>query len=290
MTAETIHTLARSIPDKLMPQGLLGGRTATSPYYGYDPDVHRFIATYRDVDFGWKFCCTAALHKLPFASSVLRGDDEVLWRAYLFCRDPKLYPSQDIKMAIGLASDYMRSTRQALHGFLLASDGNAVTAAADLGLPVDAVRAYEKLFFNVIDRKNDLAYIQSIVYPHGRLVELVEGYLQNEDIGAVIRRAGYNSGRDDVRFLIGSASSAVDALSRTQNPKQLENLMMAFAMVIARNGGLGQGITAMNNARQLLTAGKIGGETTADVLSGNISESIKPELQRWRSVQRSDAE
>ena len=290
MTAETIYELAKTIPDSIMPQGKLGGRMATSPYFGYDADVHRFVATYRDVDFGWNFCRTVAKHELPFTSGILRRDDEVLWRAYLFCRDPKMYNAPDIKMAIGIASNEMRATRQALQGLLLASDSTAVTAAADMQLPVDAVRAYEKLFFNVLDRRLDLAYIQSVVYPHGRLVELVDGYMQNEDIGAIVRRAGYNSGRDDVRGLMGASTSAVDALTKVQNPKQLENLMMAFAMFIARNGGLSQNLPAMNTARQLLTAGKIGGEVTGEVLSTDISQNLRGELTKWLPKYAREAE
>jgi hypothetical protein len=39
------------------------------------------------------------------------------------------------------------------------------------------VIAYEKLFFNVLDRKKDHSYIASVVYPEGRLVEAAEDYI-----------------------------------------------------------------------------------------------------------------
>lgn len=128
---------------------------------------------------------------------------------------------------------------------------------------MDTVKAFEKLFFNVLDRKSDVAYLQHIIYPHGRLVELMDNCMRTTDLGMLIRRAGYNNGTTDVLYLMGANSNAVSALSNADSPRALEQMMMSFAYIMARNGAINQSNTsAIANAKALMTAGKLGGQDT----------------------------
>ena len=122
MTAETIHTLSSSIPNRVMETNKLGHRLSYNPDLGYDPSVFRFISSYRDLNFGWQYARMTAEHRLRVVGNVLIGVDEVLWRAHLYCRDPRRYPSPDIQMALALASNDMAIPRAAIEGMLLSRD------------------------------------------------------------------------------------------------------------------------------------------------------------------------
>lgn len=283
MTADTISILATILPDHVISMSGFGGRTSFNPEWGYSSSVQRFISAYRDMDFGWRYVRALVQHRLPFHGAVIEGDDEVLFRAYMFCRDPKRYPSPDVELALALSLGQMRASRVTVEGMLLSQGATVVDVANELKLPAEAILAYERLFFNVIDRKDDTAYLQSIVYPHGRMVEMVEGYFENADLNQLIRRAGYNNGKEDVMYLMGASSSALDAMLQTSNTKQMESLMMTYGYMLARNGGLNQLRTpGVNNARALLTAGKLGGETLDNTpLTQDLSATLKEEMMRY---------
>jgi len=283
VTAETISILSNSLPDHVIRSGSFGGRVSFSSDWGYNTGVQRFISTYRDMDFGWRYVRALVEHKLPLTGAILHNDDEVLLRAYMFCRDPRRFKAPDIELALALAMNEMSTSRAAVEGLLLAADATLPAVANASGLPVEAVKAFERLFFNVLDRRDDTMYLQSIVYPHGRLVELVEGYMERTGLRDFIRRAGYNNGPDDVMYLMGASTSALDAISQASAPKQLESLMMAYGFMLARNGGMHQSRSAgLNNAKALLTAGKLGGETLDDSpMDQDLSGVMRAEMMRY---------
>lgn len=284
MTADTIHTLSASIPDDLLRETRPGGRAANVPGMGFDPDVYRFVSLYRMTDFGWKYASTAAHNngRMHLQSSQLLGDDEVIFRAYLFVRFPKEFPYPDIKGALALTTPAMATTRILLQGLLLSRDASVLSVAQDSGLDLGVVLAFEKLFFNVLDRKNDVSYLQSIVYPHGRLVELTEGYLRTTPLGPMIMRAGYNNGAAHVKFMLGTSNSALDALLRSTDPKQLEQLMMTYGFILAHNGGINQtALPGIAHARHLLTASKLGGQDAESMpLDDDLAGTLKTEALR----------
>jgi hypothetical protein len=211
------------------------------------------------------------------------GDDEMLFRAYMYRANGAKYGTEAVRGAVALTTPYLANTCASVQGLLLAPGADAQSVANLVGLSRDIVAAYEKLFFNVLDRKDDLQYLQRIVYPHGRMVELMDNYLQRETMGALARRAGFNNGAADVLFFMGASNSALDALLQAASAKQLESMMMAFGLLLARNGGLNQAsLPALSNARQLLTAGKLGGEVNQDqALSTDLSETLRREISQY---------
>lgn len=290
MTADTIQTLSAAIPDDVLKASSLAGRLTFNPIIGYDPHVHRFVSSYRDLDFGWHYARLTAQHNLPVVGGALLGTDDVLWRAYLFCRDPRRYGSRDIQMALALASHELNTARTTVEGLLLSKDATHQSVATKVKLPIEAVVAFERLFFNVLDRKDDTLYLQSILYPHGRLVELMDDYLEKSGFRQLVRRTGYNNGAEDVMYLVGSSNSAVDAISKADSPQRLEGLIMAYGHMLARIGGLNQGrLVGLQNAKQLLAAGKLGGEELEDrPMAQDFSQVVRSELLRYAMPKNMD--
>lgn len=291
MTASTINILASSIPADLLPALHIGGRTSNLDEDGFDAGVQRFLLRYRSLNFGWHYAqvCADNPGRMHVMNSYLPSDDSVVFRAYLHHRFGYQYP--DISAAKALLTPAMSTTRAMVEGLLVASDMTLARCATLTGLPLEVIRAYEKLFFNVIDRRKDIAYMQHVVYPHGRLVEMVEGYLFNTPLGDIIRRAGYTNGADDVVYLLGGAPDAVNALEQSGDTRRLEALIMSMGAVIARNGGLHQpGLPGINHARQLITAGKLGGSQTdehpmSSDMQGTLMDEVRT-LQRPASMRK----
>lgn len=283
MTAATIHLLAKTIPDRLMPTLQIGGRTSNFEGGGLDPDTQRFLLQYRSLNFGWQYAQTAARHpdEVPVLASYLSCGDQVVFRAYLYHRFGYAY--EDISGAKALLTSTMSSTRAMLEGLLICSDATLENSASRCGLPLPVVRAYEKLFFNILDRKEDISFIQHVVYPHGRMIEMVDGYLFSTPLGDIIRRAGYTNGANDVRYLMGAAPDAVAALEQAGDSRKLESLILSLGMVMARNGGLHQpGLPGVSHARQIITAGKLGGnEADEHPLSSDMQSVLLNEVKQF---------
>jgi hypothetical protein len=98
------------------------------------------------------------------------------------------------------------------------------------------------LFFNVLDRKDDLLYRQNLLYPdgNGRLEELNPGHLRSLPREMAILRAGAQNGMDDVLYWSGASSKALDDLAGTHAGASLENATVGYGVLLARNGGLNQ--------------------------------------------------
>lgn len=243
-------------------------------------DAARFSTLYSAPDFGWTFCRLLNDHDIRFPGGVCFGRDEVLLRTYLHLRDPRTFKAKDIQGALAIRHA-MGTTRTTVEGLLLSAGSTVESVAKLCSMPTDVISAYERLFFNVLDRREDAVYLQQIVYPHGRLVELMDDYMTRENLGMLVRRAGYVNGADDVMFIMGASTNALDALQSVSSAQQYERLLMAFGFLLARNGAASQNrVAAVQNARQLLQAGKLGGDSTGDRPVGpGIAESLRAEMQ-----------
>jgi hypothetical protein len=285
MTYETIQNLVEYLPDALLGAMRQNGRVDIHPdALEADPKAEKFIIALSCMDFGWQLVRTLADHHIPFPGGLIVGDDEMLFRAYMYRINQKRYSSPAISHAMAITAPSMNSVRAGLEGCLLAPAATVESAAKMTKLHRDTVAAYEKLFFNVLDRKDDVMYLQRIVYPHGRMVELMDNYLQQTALTDLCRRAGYNNGAEDVMFFMGASSTALEALLQAASAKQLESMIMAFGLLLARNGGMNQqsALPALNNAKQLLAAGKLGGEVNQEhALSSNLSETLRREIAQY---------
>ena len=175
---------------------------------------------------------------------------------------------------------------------------NATIGAVSKLLKLDreVIAAYERLFFNVMSRRDDVLYIKNIVYPDGRMVELFDDYLRNEPLGRILTRAGWNNGTEDVLFLAGlRRPELLHKMANSQDmAKRLEGIYMANGMITARNGWLNQGSHAngLRDAKNLISAAKAGGIQNVDTNPlRKVGESMEEELLRTATViRRSQAE
>ena len=181
-----------------------------------------------------------------------------------------------------MASNQMQRSCEAINALLISSDVDCKYIADRTSIHVDTIKAYEKLFFNIVDRQNDYMFIKNVVYPDGRMVEMFDDYLKNEDLGRILLRTGYNNGAEHVLHFAGFKSGLLNTLaSGNSMPAQLEALFMANGYLLARNGWLNQRADAVGlyNARSIMQAAKQGGveETKPSPFTG-VADIISNEL------------
>lgn len=265
MNARTVHLLLNYLPavdETLTPNNFQG----TVNHEFEDPEIGRFVRAYSDLAIGWKAAKQLAELEMPFPS-FMEGDDHWLFKAYLFCVNPEKYHDKHISHARALASSRMSNSRDAINGLLLCDDATYELIESDTGIHHKTIAAYEKLFYNVMDRHLDHLYIRNIAYPHGRLVETYEDYLENEELGKILLRIGFNNGREDVLHFAGFRSGLLSSLSQQSMPEKLESLIMANGYLLARNGWANQRehASGLSSARNLIAAAKHGGQDNQQV-------------------------
>jgi hypothetical protein len=253
-----------------------------------DPELGRFLYAYKDLQFGWNFARTMAANALPMPP-VFQERDEWVWRAYLYALDKKKFRDPVIREALTFTGHNMQKERAVLHALLINPKATIEDVALRLNRDKDVISAYECLFFNVHDRRDDHLYISSIVYPQGRLVEMYEHYIRNESLEMILLRAGYNHGPEDVLYFAGFPSDLLMQHIGNDVPARLEAMIMANGYLLAKNGWLNQGAGAagMSNARLLMSAAKQGGQTeTQSPFNNDGGRILMAELQRVKQLQQ----
>lgn len=246
-----------------------------------DSDILYFMLGYKDLSLGWKAARVLAQSDKPFPC-FLQGEDNWLFKAYLYNLDKNIYPNEHIAHARALASSHMKGTHQALNAMLLSDEVDYDYIARTFSLAIDTVKAYEKLFYNVVDRRDDHLFLRNIVYPNGRLIEMYDKYLQTEDLEKLLLRTGYNNGAEHVLHFAGFRSGLLNSLTLADVPSKLEALFMANGYLLARNGWLNQREDAVGifNARNLIQAAKQGGvEEAAPSPFQKVSTTLNSEIR-----------
>lgn len=256
MRAATIAKLAWYRPRSEFTAGLY----SCTDLEGLSPeqaaDIMHFAECHKDLQFGWHIAHELLQANVPFPA-FLRGDDLYVWRAYNYMKgneDPV------IAGAVALTSKGNEQTAATIKALLVADDITCDYVAKKLSIPVEIVKAYEKLFFNVLDRKKDHAYIASIVYPKGRMVEAMENYLEETGIGDLMLRAGYTQGVAHVLYASGLGDNPFASADASLGAATLDSIFMADGCIYAGLGWLHQRKNAMPimNARLSMQAGKMG--------------------------------
>lgn len=288
MNYATIKTLLEYLPEteEFTTSNFFGGSNSILNSNSLDNASMRFIMAYKDLSLGWKSAKLLSTADKLFPC-FLTGDDLWMFKAYLYCLDNKKYYNRHVAEAKGLASNQMTRDNEAIKALLLSDDVDYKFIASRTAINIDTIKAYERLFFNVVDRKNEHMFIKNVVYPDGRLVEMFDDYLRNEDLGNLLIRTGYNNGAEHVLHFAGFRSGLVHSLANGNTmPNQLEALFMANGYLLARNGWLNQRSHAagLNNARNLLQAAKQGGiedqkpspfAGAGDILNAEILDNLQ---------------
>ena len=233
------------------------------PYQGpgqeTDPEIARFVYAYRDLAFGFHFvrALVVAGMKLP-----LEVNEPEIRALYWWENGRHEHPG--LKEALGLRHPMQSHVRKTLEA-LLVTEESLEDIAHVTGVSLDTLHLYSKLFWAVRDRREDALFLASVVYPHGRLEEKVEGYINSVDAGTMMLRAAWNNSSLDVGYFAGLRMKNIDAQSDPAIlARELEGSIMANGLLLARNGFMDQrhGAHGLNSARGLLVAAKQGGDTT----------------------------
>ena len=180
MQAQTIAQLAWYKPRSKNAARL----SACSDIKGLSPqnasDIIHYAECHKNLQFRLGFCSRygSSGYPLPFPA-ILRGDDLIVWRAYRYilgADDPV------ISGALSLNTDTRANTRNQVRALLISDKVDCEFVAENLSIPLDVVKAYEKLFFNVIDRKKDHSYIanripwKDVLQKHSRVTWRIPDY------------------------------------------------------------------------------------------------------------------
>lgn len=277
MRADTIAKLAWYRPRSNFAAGLyschnVGG---LSPHQA--SDIAHYAECHKDLQFGWNIAKDLLRANIPFPA-FLYADDLYVWRAYNFMKGN--YDAA-IAGAVALTTKGNEQTANTIKALLIADDVTCEYVANKLTLPVETIKAFEKLFFNVLDRKKDRAYIASIVYPRGRVAEAMENYLEETGIGELMLRAGLTQGAAHVLFAAGVEGNPFSKIDVVSGAEEMDKRFMAEGLIYAGLGWLNQRKNAMSimNARLSLQAGKMGKGEQSNVVSDlGLGYSLREEL------------
>lgn len=255
MKAERIQQLSKIIPDNseyysLFPISLNTGSNT-------DSWINKFVVCYKDLAFGYNFIKSFSKLKKKLPSNVT---EKYLREAYRFERTGKAHPSiVNAYMYRHPMNEFFKTT---LESMLLVDNITFEEISKKTGISVSTIKAYEQLFFNIVDRKNELAFVASIVYPDSRMVEFEENYHKNESRDMILKRSAYNNGLEDVSWLLGFKTDHMDTdIDSNLMTKKLEAAIMANGYYLAKNGFLNQrSSVGVQNAKNIISAGKQGGQ------------------------------
>lgn len=285
MTARTIETLSRYISPKEAAGGECLPDAGVLAVLG-DGDVARQIThytyCYSSLKFGWEFAAYMANKckgkKFP---TFLHGDDLYITRAYKFIRSKGKNGDKLMKKVVALTSATFSKARTGIESMLLAKDAGEEVyheIASAFGMEEEVIRAYEKLFFNVIDRKRESIFIASLVMPEGRLEETNPGYWKETPQEAIFRRVAYERGAGIIKYLLGiSEDNPYRALDANMAAGEFNKQLMSSALFYSTLG--------FYNSPQVEAGRKViqsALTNDADTLKGNaiapVADSVRDEV------------
>jgi hypothetical protein len=294
VTADLIKQIADHLPDNTggafysPPSISLGGGKRVA--FPVDKALGSFAHLYKNVSFGWHSAAMFASVGKAYPVA-LRGDDHWIFKAYLYCRNPKLYADKHIHEALMLAHPDMKSVRDVIEALLLTKEYGSIEQTAEAsGVHRNTVAAYEKLFFNILDRRKDLMYIRNVVYPDSRLVEMFDGYAAAEDFGVLLKRYGFNHSGDELLYLTGLPRPQMDELSSAVAAGKLEGALMTQGYMLTKLGFANQtqNAQAIYHARSVIAAAKQGGQDTSgsEMPMSSVSDLL---YETFRDTSRAQA-
>lgn len=262
MRAQTIAQLAwyQPISDETLEQA------DTLPQSGIATErvtqIIHYAECHKNLQFGWEFALQVTKDPDFIFPAILHGDDLYVWRAFKYLQG---YSDPIIDSALSLTLPKNKTLKNQINALLVTKDVTPQFIADKLSINLDTIIAYEKLFFNVLDRKKDHSYIASIVYPEGRLVEAAEDYIENTGISDILLRAGFTRGANHVLYAGGYKDNPFSSDDLMQTAEKLDKIFLADGCLYATMGWANQRNNArpIINAKASIIAGKMGkGENT----------------------------
>ena len=232
-----------------------------------------------DVKFGWHLILALVDAKKPLDPNI---HEDFLRQAYRVendgCRDPVIIG------ALALRHPMRKLIADGLEALLL-TDMSLEDISESTGRPLDVIRVYEQLFFNVRDRREDYQFIANHLYPEGKLIEMAKDYHLHEDPGMIVKRAGWKGNIDDVKILLSLMPEKQTDFNLAQDRTNFESRIMYEANNQARFGFINQQTRIQRDAKNLLASSKIAGEDQAkgadqSGLTASLGEAMLADIMR----------
>lgn len=267
----------------------------THRLYGISAVADIRAASKNEPRFGWLFVKSFLDTGQRMPPEVHESD---LVRAYGFGRYD--FMDQAVVGALELEHGSNWQRRVILKCLLLMEDCRFEKISQLMLLPEEVVAMYESLFWNVRDQVKDRIYVNMLVYPNSRQVELAPRYALEEDPASIALRASRNNDIKTTLAWLGIDEFASEFGSES-HAKAFEARILSTGNFLAKLGFLHQAdVIAIQSARSVLNSIKLGGGEQKDDdsrrgLSGmslalSMNESfmriMKPELERRLAVQR----
>lgn len=250
-----------------------------------------FKSRYYRLSFGWYIARQFAVKKMVFPVS-MAGRDSWVFKAYLMMVDPYNYFDPHVSDAFHFANtpkelpQYGDDLKTML--LTLTSDHpktHMQEVARRTGIPYESIEAFETLFYNVLDRREDRLYIAKEVYPNTRIVEYDENYMKNSKMSDLLKRAGYNHRDMDLaEYLIGMGDRAYMArISSAENREaELAKSIVGNGLILTRTNLLNQPSVGINRTITLMAAARQAGASVEEPPTSGLAGIIDEQLERVR--------
>ena len=269
MTALTIRQQARYL------DRTLDGRPWPFRHPGAVTREDREARSLADPAFGARF--VLAIHELDIPLPDWLHEDSVR-HAYQYIHHGIERPH--VLEAYRLASPRGSELAAVLDGMLVSLETPLERIAELLGRPVESLRQYADLFFNVRDRADDPAYVANIVYPGTRLASLDAS--NPPGVRQQLLQAGYEQGAEQVAFLAGLPGSCHETRDAVG---ALERQLLTRATLMVRHGQL-EPATLLRHATTMSARRKVEPAPESQDVGGitALGDCVLRELDRLTSA------
>jgi hypothetical protein len=282
MDAHTIDVLSTLDPESSLPHRTTGEFALDKRWSPlHDKARDRFLSKYIRTGFGYYIATKFATHGLPFPL-VMLGRDQWVYRAYLMRVDTRRNFDRCIAEAYHLAqiTHNEPALGSKLKAMLMSFTGDVTPeqhikeVAVRTGVPYDVLDAFEILFFNVIDRREDGLYLAREFYPDTRLVTFDENYLKNSTHADLIKRVAFDHRNMDLTsYLVGIGDlSYLKKVAASENREaELTRYLMGNGLILSHTNLLNQRSIGMSRVASLLAASRQGGQKQDEPPIGGIA-------------------
>lgn len=284
MTASELDIALRVLFDEHVGDGLSGHMRRG------DPSTSRFLIRYTDMQSGWLLARDFARKRKDFPL-ILTGGDRWIFRAYMYNLGQR---DEVISEARALATQpRLQHIADTLRAALISPNVTLEDVQRYTGMDPDVILAFEKLFFGIFDRLRDRVYVKDMIYPKGRMEEMMDNYAENESFGKMLMRIGFTKGIDVAMYVAGLTGGSVlrDGDTATRLAEQLESMILASGLLAAHAGLIHQAKNSMalQHAKTLIAASKQGGQDTPNqspIATNDKNDPLLSQLHVFLDVEK----
>jgi hypothetical protein len=215
-----------------------------------DVQIHRRACALLDPAFPWKYAEAFAQLRQPLPEIV---DEHYIRAAHDHLSGSVIH--DEINEAQVLQHGRWVTKRGFLEALLLLPNLRLDEIAAHAGLTVPVVMAYETLFWNVRDRRDDAMFVNELCLPNTRLNEYRDDYWVTVQPRDLMLRAAYNNDLPTILQIFGTRAPAPE-LPADVSAKRVKARIMADAEFVIRAGGSSSGLPVLDAARRIIAAGE----------------------------------